>query len=77
MKRVADLITELQKFPPDALAYAYEGEVRGIIVVAKDIEISKGGGRGRRELGYVPADEGDQDDGPAEIYELPWDSFRA
>jgi len=34
MKTVAQVIAELQKFPPDAWCYAYEGEMHGIVVVA-------------------------------------------
>lgn len=64
MKTVAALIEELRKFPPDALTYAYEGEVRGVIVVEPTITTYSHGGRARRQLGYVPATEGD-DDGPA------------
>ena len=34
MIKVSKLITELQKLPPNAYAYAYEGEVTGIVVVS-------------------------------------------
>lgn len=33
MIRVDKLIKELQKFPQEALAYAYEGEMTGIVIV--------------------------------------------
>lgn len=33
MKTVKQLKIELDKFPDDALCYAYEGEVRGIIIL--------------------------------------------
>jgi len=33
MITIAELIKELQKYPPDALAYAYEGEIIGIVIV--------------------------------------------
>lgn len=32
MRTVESLITELQKFPPQAKCYAYEGEVIGIVI---------------------------------------------
>ena len=35
MKTVKELIAELKKFPEDALTYAYEGEVVGIVVIDK------------------------------------------
>ena len=49
---VKELIQELQKLPNDALAYAYEGEVKGIIIVTPDI----------KELGYFLTSESGQDD---------------
>ena len=33
MRTVSNLIEELQKCPPDAWCYAYQGEVSGIIVL--------------------------------------------
>lgn len=60
MRTVASLIAELQKFPPDALAYAYEGEVTGVVICA-DAD--------GQELGYIPANEGDlNDDRPAILW---------
>lgn len=47
------LIEELGRFPPDALCYAYEGEIRGIIIVSSDDD--------KRQLGEIPASEGDRD----------------
>lgn len=35
MRTVASLKDELAKFPDDALCYAYEGEVRGIVIMEK------------------------------------------
>lgn len=32
MRRVDDLIRELQKFPPDALCHGYEGEDTGVTI---------------------------------------------
>ena len=50
MITVAEMIQALQKFPPNALCYAYEGEITGVVVVNGDGD----------ELGYVSAPEGDQ-----------------
>jgi hypothetical protein len=36
MITVGKLIEKLQSFPPDALAYAYEGEMTGVVVVGKN-----------------------------------------
>jgi len=47
---VAELIAELQKYPMDAIAYAYEGEITGV-VIAKD----------GQELGYIETEEGGYD----------------
>jgi hypothetical protein len=48
---VAKLIKELQQYPSDALAYAYEGEFIGIVIVRRDKD-------GREErLGEIPASE--------------------
>jgi hypothetical protein len=55
VKAVSKLIEELGKFPPDALAYAYEGEVIAVVVVDAN----------GRELGWIPATERRSDDGPA------------
>lgn len=58
MIRVSKLIDELKKFPADAFAYAYEGEVDAIVIIsAQD-----------KELGYIPAKYNDSaNDGPAVI----------
>lgn len=37
-RMVKDLINELKKFPTDSRAYAYEGEVSGIVIVYKNKE---------------------------------------
>lgn len=56
MRTIKSLISELQKFPEDALCYAYEGEVTGVI-------IGDGG-----SLGYIECCELDNvEDSPAEI----------
>lgn len=47
MITVAKLIEELQKYPPNALCYAYEGEVVGVVIINGD----------REELGYIEAPE--------------------
>jgi len=49
VKRLLEIIKEL---PEDALAYAYEGEVVGIIFVSAD----------DKELGYIPTKERGADD---------------
>lgn len=56
MIHIRQLIAQLEKFPQDSYCFAYEGEVHGVIVVAAD---------GKRQLGYVPAKEGVQDDDEA------------
>ncbi|MCI0697590.1 hypothetical protein L0337_36990 [candidate division KSB1 bacterium] len=52
MITVAKLIKALKKYPPDALAYAYEGEFIGIVIV--DAEETK-------QLGEIPASSEDDD----------------
>jgi hypothetical protein len=73
---VSKLIEELKKFPPDALAYAYEGEITGIIVVSaksEDENLHKFSnsyrqGGYQRQLGHISASEDDSDyEGPAVI----------
>jgi hypothetical protein len=49
MITVAKLIEELQKYPRDALVYAYEGEFIGIVIVSDDEQ--------RKQLGEIPASE--------------------
>jgi hypothetical protein len=49
VKRLMEILKEL---PEDALAYAYEGEVVGIIFVSAD----------HKELGYIPTKETGPDD---------------
>lgn len=36
MKTIKDLIAELQKFPEDAVCYAYEGEDYGLVIKRGD-----------------------------------------
>lgn len=43
---VEELVNELQKYPPDATVYAYEGEITGV-VITKDGEM----------LGYILASD--------------------
>lgn len=59
MITVAALIAELQEYPPDALAYAYEGSEVGVVIVGKDIVVYPNGGKGRPELGFIVANERD------------------
>ena len=48
MITVSELISALQKYPEDAMCYAYEGESIGIVVVDKEIGV---------ELGFIPCRE--------------------
>jgi hypothetical protein len=43
MRTVKSLIVELQKFPDDAVCYAYEGEVTGIIIERQGHRLEKQG----------------------------------
>jgi len=52
MIQVKKLIEILNQLPADAMAYAYEGEVIGIV-----IQSSEG-----KELGYIPTTESEQDE---------------
>jgi len=62
MIRVGKLIEELQKFPIDALAYGYEGDIVGLVISAAE----KNEHGYRDVLGHIPATEKDTDsDGPA------------
>jgi hypothetical protein len=54
MIRVDKLITLLQKFPPDAHAYACEREITAIVVMAPDKN---------RILGEILASESEEDEG--------------
>jgi hypothetical protein len=61
MIKISNLIEELKKFPPDSLAYAYEGESTCVVVCDKT----------RAELGYIPASElGRKGDGEAVIHKV-------
>jgi len=51
---VEKLIEELKKYPPDALAYAYDGEFIGIVIVSPETD-----GKGGDQLGAIPASEWD------------------
>lgn len=57
MKTIAELKTELSKFPDTALCYAYEGEVVGVVVVTSDAA---------RQLGVIFCGEGDEPERPTE-----------
>lgn len=64
MIKVSKLIEELQKFPHDALAYAYEGEIVGVVIVSPPSADSRYGD----QLGHIPATEDETEfDGPAVI----------
>ena len=43
---VKELIMELQKYPAGAIAYAYEGEITGVVITEDG-----------RELGYIETKE--------------------
>lgn len=59
MIRIDKLIEELRKFPPDALAFGYEGEITGIVIL--DIN--------NKAIGYIKAGEDERDyEGPAIFY---------
>jgi len=47
MRSVKWLKEQLSKYPDDALCYAYEGEVRGVVVVKRD-----------RSQEFIPCSEG-------------------
>jgi hypothetical protein len=53
MIRIERLIEALKKFPSDARAYAYEGEVTGIVVRSAD---------NREQLGWIEATERREDE---------------
>jgi hypothetical protein len=62
MRSVKSLIAELQKFPPDAVCWVYEGEACGVVVVPSR--------ESRDSIGYVScsAATGPLEDGiPAEM----------
>jgi hypothetical protein len=46
MRTVKSLIEELQKFPPEAMCYAYEGEIIGVVVYEPTAD-------NKHYLGYV------------------------
>ena len=54
MIKTSKLIEELQKFPPNSYAYAYEGEIVGIVVVSSQDNTSPN----NKELGYICCSEG-------------------
>ena len=56
MITVAKLIKELQKYPSKALAYAYEGEFVGIVIVSRE----KDADGWRKFLGQIRASERDE-----------------
>lgn len=53
MRTVASLIRELQKFPPDAMCHAYEGERCGLTVMSATAEA---------QIGFVDASESGDDE---------------
>jgi len=64
MRTIKSMIEALQKFPYDAMCYAYEGEVTGIVIVVRDkTETFK-----QETLGVVSATEDDEEDTLVEDY---------
>jgi hypothetical protein len=59
MRTVQSLRDELAKFPADALCYAYEGEVTGVVVVRAEPK--------RQELGCVVCISGTQRDADTQV----------
>jgi hypothetical protein len=53
MVTVARLLSELKKYPKNALVYAYDGEESGIVIVSPRERKDSG----RRELGFIQASE--------------------
>ena len=55
MIRISELIKKLEAMPPDALAYAYEGEFHGVVIVSA---------KTREQVGEIEAGErgGEQPD---------------
>lgn len=45
---VKSMIEQLSKYPEDALCYAYEGEIIGVVIADKE---------DKKELGYIIAGE--------------------
>lgn len=61
MRTVKSLIEELQKFPPDAVCFAYEGEVTGVV-----IEYA-GGGIGKQGVIYCGESRGSDPEKETEL----------
>ena len=47
MRTILEIKKALENFPDTAVAYAYEGEVSGLVIV-------DGEGDSRKELGFIP-----------------------
>ena len=60
MRAVKSLIEELKKFPEDAMCYAYEGEICGIVVIRPNEFHS--------EMGTIHCSEGQGIDCETEMY---------
>jgi len=54
MIKTSELIKELKKFPPNSYAYAYEGEIVGIVLVSSQDT----GSPKNKEFGYIRCSEG-------------------
>lgn len=59
MRTVKSLIEELKKFPDDAVCFAYEGEVIGIVIERP--------GRRMQKQGVIYCSERDRDEPPTKL----------
>jgi hypothetical protein len=58
MKTIKSMIEALRRFPEDAICYAYEGEVTGVVIVVRDkVQTFK-----QETLGVIWATENDEED---------------
>jgi hypothetical protein len=64
MRSVKSMIDELQKFPEDAMCYAYEGEVTGLVI----IKPNSGSLKQDANLGVIWATESKEEDAKVEDY---------
>ena len=69
MIQVGKLIEMLKEYPPDALCYAYEGEIIGL-VIAKDKNYFG------NCIGVIHAHEGESNDAELNVEEAPKNAIR-
>lgn len=48
MIRVSELVEQLKQYPADAVCYAYEGEITGVVIRDKE---------DKEQLGYITTEE--------------------